>query len=236
MQRHAESSAFSKKLTAYFRIHAHFGEEAVGIASAAVWNGDKTPNPLALIECRDDHEVQLAIRIACDYGVPLSVSAGGHDPSLRCVRDGSAVLDIRRLKASSFDRDRKIVTAGGGSLTRDVLSVLPADQVIVTGTFSTVGVAGLTMGGGYGRLNSYFGLTLDCLREATVVLADGNLVHVNEHLEPDLYWALRGGGGNFGVVTSMQFETNFVDSLLTAFILFPIAKGESNPASRSGFD
>ena len=89
MQRHAESSAFSKKLTAYFRSHAHFGEEAVGIASAAVWNGDKTPNPLALIECRDDHEVQLAIRIACDYGVPLSVLAGGHDPSLRCVRTGA---------------------------------------------------------------------------------------------------------------------------------------------------
>ena len=200
---------------------------AVSESKSAVWNGSKELRPLALIECREVRDVQVALRIAQEYDVPVSVLAGGHDPSVRSVRDGAMVLDIRSNNHVLFDHDQRVAKIGGGTLTGDVLRDLPPDEVIVTGTFSTVGLAGFTMGGGYGRLNSYFGLALDQLAEATVVLADGRLVQASADSEPDLFWALRGGGGNFGVATSMSFHVQSVASLLTALIFFPLQHAKS---------
>ena len=204
-----------------------WGNGAVSGSKSAVWNGSKELRPLSLIECREDRDVQVALQIAQEYDVPVSVLAGGHDPFVRSVRDGAMVLDMRSNNQVVFDGHQRLVRIGGGTLTGDVLRNLPPEEVIVTGTFSTVGLAGFTMGGGYGRLSSYFGLALDQLAEATVVLADGRLVQASADSEPDLFWALRGGGGNFGVVTSMSFRVHSVASLLTALIFFPLQYAKS---------
>lgn len=206
----------------HFAGRYRWANDALSELKSSVWNGAKEVRPLSLIECREDRDVQAALKIAREYDVPVSVLVGGHDPSVRSVRDGAMVLDMRSNNKVLFDRDQRVVKIGGGTLTGDVLRNLPPDEVIVTGTFSTVGLGGSTMGGGYGRLNSYFGLALDQLAEATVVLADGSLVHTSADSEPDLFWALRGGGGNFGVVTSMSFHVHSVASLLTALIFFPL--------------
>jgi FAD/FMN-containing dehydrogenase len=222
-EHHSLQNAFAK----HFAGRYFWANGAASESKSAVWNGSKELRPLALIECREDRDVQVALQIAQEYDVPVSVLAGGHDPSVRSVREGAMVLDIRSNNQVLFDYDQRVVKIGGGTLTGDVLRYLPPDEVIVTGTFSTVGLAGFTMGGGYGRLNSYFGLALDQLAEATVVLADGRLVRANADFEPDLFWALRGGGGNFGVVTSMSFHVQSVASLLTALIFFPLHYAKS---------
>ena len=216
-----------KAVGKHFAGRYRWASDAVSESKSAVWNDARKIHPLALIDCREDSDVQVALNIARDHDVPVSVLAGGHDPSVRSVRDGAMVLDMRSNNRVLFDRNQRVVKIGGGTLTADILRSLPPDEVIVTGTFSTVGLAGFTMGGGYGRLNSYFGLALDQLAEATVVLADGSLVHASADSEPDLFWALRGGGGNFGVVTSMSFQVHSVASLLTALIFFPLQHAKS---------
>jgi FAD/FMN-containing dehydrogenase len=211
----------------HFAGRCRWAIDAASESKSAVWNSAEEIRPLALIDCREDRDVQAALKIAREDDVPVSVLAGGHDPSVRSVRDGAMVLDMRSNNQVVFDRDQRLVKIGGGTLTKDVLRNLPPEEVIVTGTFSTVGLAGFTMGGGYGRLNSYFGLAIDQLAEATVVLADGRLVQASADCEPDLFWALRGGGGNFGVVTSMSFRVHSVASLLTALIFFPLQHAKS---------
>jgi FAD/FMN-containing dehydrogenase len=222
-----EHHSLQNAIAKHFAGRYFWANGAASESKSAVWNGSKELRPLALVECREDRDVQVALQIAQEYDVPVSVLAGGHDPSVRSVREGAMVLDIRSNNQVLFDYDQRVVKIGGGTLTGDVLRDLPPDEVIVTGTFSTVGLAGFTMGGGYGRLNSYFGLALDQLAEATVVLADGRLVRANADFEPDLFWALRGGGGNFGVVTSMSFHVQSVASLLTALIFFPLHYAKS---------
>lgn len=211
-----------KAIAKYFPGRYRWASDAASQSESAIWNRFKELRPLSLIDCREDHDVQVALKIAHEYDVPVSVLAGGHDPSARSVRDEAMVLDVRSNNLAHFNRDQRLVNMGGGTLTGDVLRSLPGDEAIVTGTFMSVGLAGLTMGGGYGRLNSHLGLALDQLTEATVVLADGRSVQASADSEPDLFWALRGGGGNFGVVTSMTFRVHSVPSLLTALIFFPL--------------
>jgi FAD/FMN-containing dehydrogenase len=125
--------------------------------------------------------------MASDHGAPISALGGGHDWAGRAAGRGGITLDLRQLNAVELSRDRSAVTIGGGTLIDHVLAGIPDDLAIVTGTISTVGVTGLTLGGGYGKLNSRFGLALDTMTRAEVVLADGSMVVARRRTIPNCF-------------------------------------------------
>ena len=198
----------------------HLSERARHAIASAAFNGAVTPRPLAIVACRDERAVQAALRVASDHETPVSVLVGGHDFSGRGFGKGNLVLDLRPMSSVRLASDRHTVTVEGGALTRDLLEGLPPDLVTVTGTIQSVGVAGLTMAGGYGRLNSRFGLAADCLVGARIVLADGSIAIAGQDGDADLLWALRGGGGGFGAITAMTMAVHHVPRVLTATVLF----------------
>ena len=205
-----------------------FDAEANRQIGASLWNADVAPDVLALVECRSAADVQQAVRVASDYGALISTLGGGHDWAGRAAGRGSITVDLRQLKAVELNRDRSAVTIGGGTLIDHVLAGIPDDLAIVTGTISTVGVTGLTLGGGYGKLNSSYGLALDTMTRAEVVLADGSIVVASDQDDAELFWALRGGGGNFGVVTSITLATHRLPRVLTGLIFVPLSSAKAS--------
>ena len=212
-------SALSRAVSAEIWV----GADAAKRVKAALWNAAAIATPRALIVCQTVDDVQRAVGFAANNDVGISVLSGGHDWAGRAACPDGIVLDIRALNTVVHEAGSMTVRVGGGALTKELVVGLPLDVAAVTGTVSTVGVAGLLLGGGYGKLNSRFGLAIDTLRSADVVLADGSLVTASETTEQDLFWALRGGGGNFGVVTSLALDTFSVLSVLTATIVVPLA-------------
>ena len=173
-------------------------------AATAIWAKPVGPMPRAVVHCRTTEDVRLAIAIACDCGLPLSVRGGGHHWAGRALCAG-LVIDLSGMNGVLVDADHRSAIISGGARAADVAAVTdPLHVAAVTGTCSTVGMAGLTLGGGYGPLIGRFGLALDNLLAAQVVLADGRTVVASRDNEEELFWALRGGGGNFGVVTAMR--------------------------------
>jgi hypothetical protein len=194
-------------------------------AAAAVWNGAVTHRPALIVRCETTADVQHAIRAARGSGLPLSVRGGGHDWAGRAVRPGGLVIDLTRMRRVSV-RDG-VATVAGGATSADVAEA--ADHhglAVATGTVGAVGMVGLSLGGGYGPLLGRFGLAADNLMAAEVVLADGRIVRAVQDSEgpdgdPELLWALRGGGGNFGVVTSAEVALHPVAEILTGSFTFP---------------
>jgi FAD/FMN-containing dehydrogenase len=179
-----------------------------------IWNGAVEHQPAIFAVCETTADVQAAMRSARDHGFPLSVRGGGHDWAGRSLRDNGLVIDLSRMRRVDVDVDASVATIQGGATALDVISAAPHGLVAATGNCGTVGMVGLTLGGGYGPLTGRYGLALDNLLGAEVVLADGRLVRCDDHENSDLFWALRGGGGNFGVVTSMRVRlTRFVRCL-----------------------
>jgi hypothetical protein len=203
------------------------GDQAAQFAADGLWSAEYHNRPLALAQCSHAADVQAAVRAAAEHDIPLSVLAGGHDWAGRAICEAGLVLDIRALSQVSVHTANSTVTVGGATLTGDLLQGLPADRITPTGTISSVGVAGLTLGGGYGRLISKFGLAADALKSAEVVVADGSLVTASESENRDLLWALCGGGGNYGVVTSLTLETYSVPSVTSAMIVFPLSSARN---------
>ncbi|ATO17313.1 FAD-linked oxidoreductase [Micromonospora sp. WMMA2032] len=188
-----------------------------------LWNGAPAATPALVARVGDAGEVARAVRVAGRCHVPLSVRAGGHDWAGRALRDGGLVLDLTALRRVDLDPGTGEVTVGGGATAADVLAALrPYDRVVATGVVRAVGLAGLTLAGGYGPLCGRFGLALDNLLGAEVVLADGRRVTADATHEPELYWALRGGGGNFGVVTALRYRTHPLAAALAGMLLFPL--------------
>lgn len=189
--------------------------------ATAIWAKPVGPMPRAVAHCQTPQEVQSAIRAARDCHLPLSVRGGGHDWAGRALCDG-IVIDLSAMNGVSVGSDKRTAQISGGARASDVLAV--ADQLglaAVTGSCSSVGMTGLTLGGGYGPLIGRFGLALDNLLAAEVVLADGRIVTAKPDSEAELFWALRGGGGNFGVVTAMQYRVHDLPSVRAGMLLFP---------------
>lgn len=161
-----------------------------------VWNAAITSRPAVIVRCETAGDVQLAVKAATNYHVPLSVRGGGHDWAGRAIRDGRLVIDLTPLRQVAVEHGVALV-AGGATSTAVVIAAQPYGLVAVTGTNGPISLAGLSLAGGYGPLSGRFGLALDNMLEAEVVLADGQLVTADETQEPDLFWALRGGGGEF---------------------------------------
>jgi FAD/FMN-containing dehydrogenase len=153
-------------------------------------------------------EVSVALRYAVEHGVfPLAVCGGGHSTSGDQSSDGGMVIDLRRMRSTSVDPQAETITFGGGCTWEDVNNALWEHRLAtVSGTVGDTGVAGLILGGGYGYLTGRRGLALDCLLSCEVVLANGEIVNANKNENPDLFWALRGAGPNFGIVTTFTSQ------------------------------
>ena len=173
----------------------------------AVYNGAVDRYPLAVVRCADVADVMACVAYARDNVLPLAIRGGGHHGGGFGVWDDALVIDLSGLRSTSVDPVAGTVRVDGGCVWGDVDHATGAfGMALPSGFISTTGVGGLTLGGGIGYLTRRFGLTIDNLVSADVVLADGRFVTASADSHSDLYWALRGGGGNFGVVTSFTFR------------------------------
>ena len=196
-------------------------------AATAIWAQPVGPLPRAVVHCATTDDVQLSIAIARDCGLPLSVRGGGHDWAGRALCAG-IVIDLSGMKGVSVAADHRSAIISGGARAADVAAVTARLHVAaVTGTCSAVGMAGLTLGGGYGPLTGRFGLALDNLLAAQVVLADGRVVAADNSNEEELFWAVRGGGGNFGVVTAMRHRLHNLPSVTSGLLVYPFTEARA---------
>ncbi|HEX4324661.1 MAG TPA: FAD-binding oxidoreductase [Gaiellaceae bacterium] len=192
-------------------------------ASRALYNAMIDKRPAAIAYCTDEADVAAALRYGVEHGLRIAVRSGGHNGAgLGSVDDG-LVIDLSAMNDVTVDAPVRMARVGGGALLKDVLAATHEHGLTVpVGIIGTTGVGGLTLGGGVGHLTRAFGLTIDNLVAATVVLADGSVVQTDVEREPELFWALRGGGGNFGIVTSFSFRCHPVTTVLAGPVLYDI--------------
>ncbi|WP_426245506.1 FAD-binding oxidoreductase [Nocardioides sp. LHG3406-4] len=192
-------------------------------AARQVWNGDIQRRPVLIARCRGAADVAAAVRIARQQGLPASVRGGGHAVAGHAVIDDGLVVDLSAMSGTRVDPAARTIQVEGGCLNADVDRESQAFGLAVTGGFvSHTGVAGLTLGGGIGHLMRKFGLAIDALRSCDIVTADGERLTASADENPDLFWGLRGGGGNFGVVTSFTFDLQPLGpSILAGLIAWP---------------
>jgi FAD/FMN-containing dehydrogenase len=194
-------------------------------AARRLWNGAVDTRPAVIVRCADDHDVSAAVQIARDHGLPLAVRGGGHDWTGRALVEDGIVLDLSAMREVTVHPGNGYAIAQGGATAGDIVAAAARYGLApVTGTVGAIGMAGLTLSGGYGPLNGKYGLALDNLRSADVVLADGTRVTASTTDERDLYWAVRGGGGNFGVVTRASYRLHPLPFVLAGLVLFPLTQ------------
>ena len=180
-----------------------------------IYNGMIDRRPAMVVRCANVGDVVRAVKFGRDQGVDTAIRSGGHNgPGLALVDDG-LVIDLSPMKGVRVDPEARTVRVDAGCTWGDVDHATHAfGLATVSGVISTTGVGGLTLGGGHGYLSRKYGLTIDNLLSADVVLADGRFVHASATENPDLFWALRGGGGNFGVVTSFEYRLHPVSTVI----------------------
>ena len=167
-----------------------------------IWNAMIDKRPAVIARCATTADVVRGVNFAKDTGLGLAVRGGGHNIAGHALCDDGLVIDLSRMKAARVDPARRRVTIEGGATLADLDAATQAHGLATpVGINSTTGIAGLTLGGGFGWLTREYGMTIDNLVGAELVLADGKNVHVSANENPDLFWAIRGGGGNFGVVS-----------------------------------
>jgi len=193
--------------------------------SRKVYNGMIDKRPALIVKCVDAADVMYAVKFGKENDLLVAVRGGGHNGGGLGICDDGMVIDLSGIKYVKVDPDNKTVRVGGGNTWGEVDHATHAFGLAVpAGIVSTTGVGGLTLGGGIGYLARKHGLTIDNLLEADMVLADGSFVTVNAKHHPDLFWAIRGGGGNFGIVTSFLFRAHEVDMVYGGPTLWPIEK------------
>jgi FAD/FMN-containing dehydrogenase len=180
-------------------------------AARRVWNGMVDRRPAVIARCVDEHDIATALRVAVDWELPVAVRGGGHNVAGNAVCDGGVVIDLSARKEIDVDPVRRIARVAPGVLLGELDRVTQAVGLATpTGNVSMTGLAGLTLGGGLGWIARKYGPACDNLLAARVVSVGGEIVNVSEHENPDLLWGLRGGGGNFGVVSSFEYQLHAV--------------------------
>lgn len=192
-----------------------------------VYNGMIDRRPALIVNCADVADVVTAVNFGRENKIQLSVLGGGHNAGGLGVCDDGLVVNLSNLKYTHINLAEETVRVGGGSTWGDVDHATSAfGYAVPAGIISTTGVGGLTLGGGIGHLSRKFGLSIDNLVEADVVLASGKFVKASAKENPDLFWGLRGGGGNFGVVTSFLFKMNKLKSSFAGPMLWDLDRSE----------
>jgi hypothetical protein len=198
--------------------HSERYDEARTIYNAMI---DKRPRLIA--RCQTVADVINAVNFAREHDLDLAIRGGGHNGAGLALIDDGLVIDLSAMNGIRVDPEARTVRVEGGATWGEVdQATHPFGLAVPSGIISTTGVAGLTLGGGHGYLARRYGLTIDNLLAADLVLADGRLVTASEDENPDLFWAIRGGGGNFGVVTSFLFRAQPVDTIYGGPIIWPI--------------
>jgi hypothetical protein len=200
------------------------GEDGFTAARAIFNMRTDQATPALIARAADEQDVVTVAWYAADTGTPFAIRAGGHGVDGTAMPDGALVLDVTRLKTIDVDADAGVVRLGAGVLLGEMDAALQEyGLVIPSGTVSTTGIAGLTLGGGVGYHMRKYGATVDNLLSCEVVTAAGQRVRASARDNPDLFWALRGGGGNFGVATSLEFRASPVPrEVMAGFIPFPL--------------
>jgi len=191
----------------------------------AVWNGTVSKRPGLIVRCRTVGDVMEAVNFAREQGLGVSVRGGGHHVAGAAILEAGLVIDLSEMRSVSVDIAGRIVKADGGALLVDVDDAsLPHNLAVPTGLFSETGIGGLTLAGGYGWLRRQYGLTCDNLLSAEVVTAEGQLIAVSSSENPDLFWALRGGGWDLGVVTSFEYRAHPMPAeVFMLFCAYPVS-------------
>jgi FAD/FMN-containing dehydrogenase len=193
-----------------------------------IWNRAVENQPALLAVCETTEDVQAAVRAARRHGLPLSVRGGGHDWTGRALCPDGLVIDLSRMRQVIVDPHTRVAIIAGGAKLKDVAAAADTHGLVAAlGNCGAVGMAGLTMVGGYGPLNGLYGLAADNLLGAEVVLADGRRVTTAADEEPELFWAIRGGGGNFGVVTSLRVQLHEKHHLISGPIVYSLSDADS---------
>ena len=192
-----------------------------------VYNGMIDKHPALIARCQDVADVIAAVDFAREHDLPIAIRGGGHSAPGFGTCEGGFVLDLSEMNGIRVDPEARTARVEGGATWGDVDHATHAfGLATVSGIISTTGVGGLTLGGGHGYLSRRYGLTIDNLLSADVVLADGRFMRASERENEDLFWALRGGGGNFGVATSFEFRLHPVDTVLGGPTLWPLEQAE----------
>ena len=191
-----------------------------------IWNAAIDRRPGAVVRCRGTADVIRAVRLAREHGLLLAVRSGGHNIAGNAVCEGGLLIDLSPMRSVRIDPSNRTARVEPGATLGEFDKEAQAFGLATPlGVNSTTGVAGLTLGGGFGWLSRKFGFTVDNLISADVVTASGELVQTSGDQNPDLFWAIRGGGGNFGVVTSFEFKLHRVGpELLSGLIVHPFAQ------------
>jgi FAD/FMN-containing dehydrogenase len=194
-----------------------------------VLNPTINKHPALIVQCKGAADVRNAVDFARESNLLVAVKCGGHSHSGKSTTDGGMMIDLTTLRSVRVDPERRIANVSGGSLLGHMDHDTMAFGLVTTaGTVSHTGVGGLTLGGGFGRLARRYGLALDNVVGLDVITADGKLLRADANENPDLYWGLRGGGGNFGVVTNFDFQLHPMDrNVIGGTIVFPMSQAKS---------
>jgi FAD/FMN-containing dehydrogenase len=191
-----------------------------------VWNARFDRRPALVVRPTGTDDVAAAIRFARELDLEIAIRSGGHSASGHSTTDGGLVIDLARMRGVTVDAGRRLARANGGALLGELDAAAQAHGLVCpVGVIGHTGVAGLTLGGGIGRLQRHFGLTIDNLRAVELVTAEGRRVRASETEEPDLFWGMRGAGANFGIVTAFEFGLHaFGPTLHRGLAIYPVSR------------
>lgn len=194
-------------------------------SARAVWNGMINKRPALIVRPADRLDIQRSVHFAREHELPVSIKGGGHNVAGHAVTEGGLMLDLGLMREVAVDPITNRALVQGGALWSDVDKATSEHGLAAPGgVISSTGVAGLTLGGGIGWLVGKHGLSIDNLLSVSMVTANSEVISVNRDRHPDLFWAIRGGGGNFGVVTSFEFALHPVSNVLAGAVVWPVSE------------